>query len=104
MTISALCYLVLNGGIWAQVAEVWSVSYQKFPAGLVEPMDMVIDNSGNIYLACKSPTSLMAYTQDYCLIKYSPSGQQLWLKTYNGPKQTEDFRRIWPWTGKVIFM
>jgi uncharacterized delta-60 repeat protein len=48
-----------------------------------------IDNSGNVYVTGYCINS--GTGPDYCTIKYSPSGSQLWVRIYNGPAGDDDF-------------
>ncbi len=73
-----------------QVQELWSKGYSKFMGNVIEPVDLKIDHLGNVYVAFKSFTSMTTFYDDYHLIKYSPQGDQLWVKSYNGPKNTND--------------
>lgn len=49
--------------------------------------DMVIDNSGNIYV---TGVTYAGSTNDFCTIKYNSSGVQQWMVTYNGPENLGD--------------
>ncbi|MDF7812055.1 T9SS type A sorting domain-containing protein [Hymenobacter sp. YC55] len=51
------------------------------------PTNVVVDAAGNVYV---SGTSYSATESDYATIKYSPTGQQLWVKRYNGPANGYD--------------
>lgn len=69
-------------------AEQWAVRHNG-PANYSDVAEsMTIDGSGNIYVtgSCYSTATL----NDYVTIKYSSSGQQLWLATYNGPLNNSD--------------
>src|SRR6185312_9025331 len=43
------------------------------------------DAAGNIYAIGHTPG-----TKDFVTVKFDPSGNQLWLKTYNGPNNFND--------------
>ncbi len=49
---------------------------------------LVIDDSGNVYVAGYSTGISSDF--DYTLIKYSPSGDTLWVRRYNGPGNSAD--------------
>ncbi len=48
--------------------------------------DIVLDNTGNIYITGRS-------AGDYVTIKYDTNGNQLWSSHYNGPGNYDDFAR-----------
>jgi len=47
---------------------------------------IALDEAGNVYVAA-------TVNRDYCTVKFSPDGHQLWMKTYNGPAGTDDFAK-----------
>jgi uncharacterized delta-60 repeat protein len=53
-----------------------------------EPRGLAIDNSGNVFVCGR----IWAGTNgdDYVTLKYSPNGELLWNKTYNGPGNNND--------------
>ncbi|MDF7812049.1 T9SS type A sorting domain-containing protein [Hymenobacter sp. YC55] len=51
------------------------------------PTNVVVDAAGNVYV---SGTSYSATESDYATVKYSPTGQQLWVTRYNGPANGYD--------------
>jgi hypothetical protein len=53
-----------------------------------EASDLVIDNSGNIYVTGGSTGNLSQ--QDYATIKYHPNGDTAWGRRYNGPGNGDD--------------
>jgi uncharacterized delta-60 repeat protein len=55
------------------------------------PNDMCIDGMGNVYVAGSSThdPSHIDY-HDMTVIKYSPGGAPMWIKTYDGPAHVED--------------
>ena len=52
------------------------------------PTAIAIDNSGNVYVTGYSFGSDTDY--DYATIKYSSTGQELWVGRYNGPNNGDD--------------
>ena len=50
---------------------------------------LAVDDSGNVYVTGYSYASGTA--QDYATIKYSSSGDALWVRRYNGPGNSSDF-------------
>jgi hypothetical protein len=48
-----------------------------------EVADLALDGQGNVYVTGRSNSIPTSY--DYCTIKYSPIGQELWVRKYNGP-------------------
>jgi len=53
---------------------------------------IAVDGSGNVYVtgySCQS--SSWPYNEDYATLKYDPAGNQLWVKTYNGPGDSTDY-------------
>ena len=65
----------------------WVKRYNASWSGSIGSSDhataMTVDGSGNVYVTGYS--SGFNTNFDYVTIKYSPSGQQLWVKRYNGP-------------------
>jgi hypothetical protein len=55
---------------------------------------LAVDDSGNVYVSGWSYG--IGTGKDYCTIKYSPSGQELWVRRYNGPPgdQWEEVKAI----------
>jgi hypothetical protein len=48
---------------------------------------MAIDSLGNVYMA----GACISNPSDYVTIKYSPSGDTLWVRQYNGPGGIDDY-------------
>ena len=78
--------LVVRG--YAQPALAWAQRYNGPPDNADEAHDLVIDNSGNIYVTGSAFAA--NGTLDMVTIKYSPAGQQLWLQSYNGTANDND--------------
>lgn len=53
-----------------------------------ESYDIAVDDSGNTYVT--GNVYNLQNGQDFCTIKYDRSGNQVWVKTYNGPGNSED--------------
>ena len=68
--------------------EQWVVRYNGSGNDVDEATNIVIDNSGNIYVTGKSKGSDTDF--DYTTIKYNPDGIQQWIKQYNGPTNGAD--------------
>lgn len=54
------------------------------------PNDIEVDNQGNVVLAGYSSTSFQPSGKDYCILKYSPAGELLWQRHFDGPGGGED--------------
>ncbi len=50
---------------------------------------LAVDASGNVYVTGRSAGSSTYY--DYATIKYSSSGDTVWVRRYNGPGNSDDF-------------
>ena len=66
----------------------WVIEYNGAGNGDDIPKDIITDNSGNVIVT--------GYTEDLnghldiLTMKYSPTGDQLWVATYNGPGDEDD--------------
>jgi hypothetical protein len=70
--------------------ELW-VRRQNGPANLYDYASAIaLDGHGNAYV---TGYSFQDFTTqyDYLTIKYSPEGDLLWMKTYNGPANSQDY-------------
>ena len=78
--ISSLFFLtVFAFQITAQVTQEW-VKYYNSPGDLTDiPRDVAVDAAGYIYI---SGSSGLYPSLDYTLIKYSPSGEIVWVRQY----------------------
>ena len=71
--------------------QLWVARYSGPGNSNDEAYDLAIDSSGNVYVTGYSVGSDTDI--DYVTIKYSPNGNQLWVKRYNGPGNDFD----WAW-------
>ena len=88
-------YKVLTNGIaGAAVAEtqpVWQAEYGSLAAGYHRGNAIGLDAAGNVYVAGQSTgAGTLADGQDWVTIKYSPTGQEKWVKRYNGEARLND--------------
>ena len=54
------------------------------------PQNLAVDSSGNVYVTGYITVTVVDSNYDYATIKYSPDGNQLWVKRYNGPGNKGD--------------
>lgn len=66
--------------------EQW-VRYYRGPGGSNTGKRIGLDSLGNVYV---SGTSEGEYYYDYVTLKYSPSGEELWVRRYNGTANYQD--------------
>jgi uncharacterized delta-60 repeat protein len=62
--------------------SLWVKKYDGPDNGLDEAYDIAVDNSGNAYVTGRSLANNTGY--DCLTIKYSPTGDSLWTKRFNG--------------------
>lgn len=60
----------------------WVRSYDGSGNGWDEAYDIAVDDSGNTYVTGRSYS--IVTDDDYATIKYSPSGAEQWVRTYDG--------------------
>lgn len=66
----------------------WSKLFND-PAGSAAAYDLVTDPAGNIYLTGNTGNSISS-EKNILTIKYSPAGDSLWVRKYNGPVNGND--------------
>ena len=87
----SLAVMLSGGQLYSQVSQQWVSSYNSPTSGNDEPVAMVTDNSGNIYVAGISPAASTA--NDFVTVKYGTSGIQLWAARYHNPDGQNDVVR-----------
>ncbi|MFC7671167.1 hypothetical protein ACFQT0_30055 [Hymenobacter humi] len=72
--------------------ELWRTSYSESGAFGSEAyaLALAVDATGNVYVTGTADTGDRANAH-YATIKYSPTGQQLWVASYNGPGSGSDY-------------
>jgi uncharacterized delta-60 repeat protein len=73
---------------FAQPALAWEQHYNGPPDQGDEAVSIAVDAAGNSYVT--GSAFALNGSLDIVTIKYSPSGQQLWLQTYNGTANDND--------------
>ncbi len=68
--------------------RLWTRTYNGPANDTDETRCMVIDNSGNVYVAVMSKGIGTAF--DYATIKYYSNGDTAWVRRYNGPGNSDD--------------
>ena len=61
----------------------WVAIYDGNSHMFDEARALAIDNAGNVYVAGRTQTATNDY--DVVVLKYDANGNQLWVRTYNGP-------------------
>jgi hypothetical protein len=68
--------------------ERWARIYNGPDNGDDEVDALAIDDSGNVYLTGTSLSNVSSY--DYATVKYDSSGEECWVRRYNGPYNDAD--------------
>ncbi|NOS84205.1 MAG: T9SS type A sorting domain-containing protein [Ignavibacteria bacterium] len=86
--ISIILCLAIQSQLILQPDLAWEKRYNG-PGNLQDNAYKVkCDNFGNVYVTGRSVGNGSGY--DFCTIKYSSSGSQVWIQRYNGPGNGED--------------
>ena len=67
----------------------WSARYNGSPNSIDYSNCIAVDGSGNAYITGWSGGDNNLW--DFTTIKYSPTGEELWVRTYNGSANDNDF-------------
>jgi uncharacterized delta-60 repeat protein len=70
-------------------AQQWIASYNWIDSSEDVSSNLVLDDSGNVYVAGRSKL-YTGSNSDYVTIKYNSSGGQQWVQRYNGPGNSMD--------------
>ncbi len=74
---------------FAQVSQSWLARYAGPTPGDDVGNAIAVDSAGNVYVAGRASSSSFGIG-DFMVIKYSPSGDSAWLRTYDGSGNGED--------------
>ena len=71
---------------------VWVSRYQTPTKNRNWPVSLAVDENGNTYLGVRSFVDFdhRDYLYEYVTIKYSPNGDTVWTRLYNGPGDNRD--------------
>ncbi len=86
--------LITFNTLSAQVIPTWVSTFNGPSDKSDEPRSMVIDATGNIYVAGLVSTISFIGASDFATIKYNSSGVQLWAAYYNGPAPADSSRDL----------
>lgn len=64
--------------------EVWASQYIS-PGEAADPIALQVDGQGNVYVTGRFQVGNL-FGGDFATVKYSPLGDELWAKTYSGPR------------------
>ncbi len=70
----------------------WDSRYDGPDHDIDEATDIVVDNSGNVFVAGQSYATQQAF--DFLTIQYDPSGVEQWTHRYNGTADSQDHLHV----------
>ena len=74
----------------ANGVEQWAARYNGPGNSTDIPLAIALDASQNVYITGYSAAAPNETNYDYATIKYNSTGQQVWLRRYNGPADNHD--------------
>jgi hypothetical protein len=77
----------------AQVQEIWLTLFNSSHQSDDWANDIAMDSIGNFYVTGFCNTHSLTNV-DYCTVKYSPAGEQLWAAEYDGPGHGDDVAKV----------
>ena len=84
-----LVFLIISWvDVIAQVNQEWFARYNGISNGNDEAYSVSVDNLGSVIVTGRSFDSVSNY--DYATVKYNSSGNQAWVKRYNGSANGND--------------
>jgi uncharacterized delta-60 repeat protein len=88
LLLTGLLSLMLGGRLFSQAKEAFVNRYDGPAHADDEASAMKIDSDGNVYVTGTSAG--IGTGMDYLTIKYSPEGDRLWVRRYDGPAHGAD--------------
>jgi uncharacterized delta-60 repeat protein len=72
--------------------ERWTRRYNGPGNDSDDPVAIAVDGKDNVYVTGRSQALADDwYSNDYATVKYSPDGEELWVRRYNGPANGDDY-------------